>query len=154
MAVTIRVIKLYNTIVAADQGQAELLESLSPGGEYKAVFTQERNPRFHRKAFALASIGFDAWDPPKDKEYRGRPIEKNFESFRNELTIQAGFYTPVFKVNGDLRLVPDSWSWAKTDQLKFEAMYSAFIDVILKTVLTQYSKDDLEKVVEEVLRLA
>ena len=152
MATEIRVRKLYNAIVPADKAQAEVMEKLKPNGEYKAVFTQERNGPFHRKAFALASVGFDAWTPPDDKGFRGRKVEKNFDSFRDELTIRAGFYTPVYKFDGSLRLIPDSWSWGSADQVKFEEMYSKFIDVILQDVLTNYTRGDLDRVVSEVLR--
>lgn len=138
----------------ADKAQAELLEQLNPNGEYKAVISQERNGQFHRKAFALANIGFQAWEPPEDREYRGKPILKEFESFREELTIRAGFYDPCWTMKGEMRLKPHSWSWGATDQEKFERMYSAFIDVILRDILTNYTKSDLEYQVEQVLRFA
>ena len=154
MAVEIYLRKLYDTLCPADSAQAKLMESLSPNGEYKAVLSRPRNPYFHRKAFALASVGFDAWEPPAEKLYQGRPVVKNFDAFRDDLTIQAGFSDAVWTLDGEMRLIPHSWSWGKTDQLKFEAMYSAFIDVILRDILTNYTKDDLDQVVHEVLRFS
>ena len=154
MAIEVYLRKLYDTLVPVDQAQALEMDKLQPNGEYKAVFTQPRHPAFHRKAFALAQIGFDVWEPPVDKSYHGKPVLKEFEVFREELTILAGFYDVTWKINGKMKLTAHSWSWGKTDQLKFEAMYSAFIDVIIRDILTNYSKDDLEHQVEQVLRFS
>ena len=154
MAVEIYLRKLWDTLAPADSAQAELLESLKPNGEYKAIISQPRNPIFHRKAFALANIGFQAWEPPANREHNGKPILKEFESFREELTIRAGFYDVTWTMGGKMRLKAHSWSWGATDQEKFERMYSAFIDVILRDVLSGYTKDDLEQQVEQILRFS
>jgi hypothetical protein len=151
MAVEIFFRKLHHVLVPADLAQMELMEALKPNGEYKAVLTQPRHPLFHRKAFALTKVGYDAWEPPAERQYKGRPILKSFESFRDEMTIRAGFYDVVWNMKGEMRLIPHSWSWGATDQEKFERMYSAFIDVILRDVLRGYSKDDLEDQVQRVL---
>lgn len=154
MAIEIFFRKLYNSLAPADAAQAELMENLKPNAEYRAVLSQPRNPVFHRKAFALANIGFQAWDPPTDREYYGRPILKEFSTFRDELTIRAGFYDVTWTIDGHMRLKPHSWSWAEADQEKFERMYSAFIDVLLRDVLHNYTKDDLEYQVEQILRFS
>lgn len=152
MAVEIYMRKLYNTFVPCDIAQMEVFETLPMNGEYRATLTQPRNPLFHRKAFALAKIGFDAWEPPAERQYKGRPILKNFESFRDELTIRAGFFDPVWKANGELRLVPHSWSWGAADQEKFERMYSAFVDVLLLDMAPKgYTQDALEDHVNTLL---
>jgi len=154
MAVEIYLRKLYDTLVPCDQAQAEVLERLKPNAEYKAVFTQPRNPGFHRKAFALAQIAFDAWEPPKDKEYNGKPIMKEFEAFREELTVLAGFYDVTWTLAGKMKLRAHSWAWGAADQLKFEEMYQGFITVILRDILTGYTKDDLDATVDKILRFA
>lgn len=154
MAVEIFFKKMYDSLVPADKAQLELMERLKPGGEYKAVLTQPRNIGFHRKAFALANLAFEHWSPPADKEYNGLPILKNFDFFRDELTILSGFYDVVWTIGGKMKLVPHSWSWGAADQEKFERMYSAFIDVILRDILTTYTKEDVDRVVAEVLRFA
>jgi len=153
MAIEIYVRKVNNILMPSDIAQAELLDGLKPNSDYKAILTQPRNPLFHRKAFALSNIGFNAWIPPDDRQYKGRSIAKNFDSFRDELTIRAGFFDPVWKIGGEMRLKPHSWSWGETDQEKFERMYSGFIDVILRDVLSSklYTQQELERQVELVL---
>lgn len=152
MAIEIFLRKLYDSFVPADKAQLEVMEQLSPNGEYKAVLTKPRNYGFHRKAFALAKAGFDAWEPPEERCYNGKPIEKNFKSFREELTIRAGYYDVVWTLAGKMRTVPHSWSWSNADQTKFEEMYNAMFNVLLQEVLTNYTKDDLEELVEELLK--
>lgn len=151
MATTLYLRKLYNSFVPLDLATAELMEGLKPNAEFKAELSQPRNLLFHRKAFALASIGFAAWEPPIDREYNGKPILKNFDSFRDELTIRAGFYDVTWTLDGKMRLKPHSWSWGKADEEKFQRMYSAFVDVILRDVLTNYTEDELHNHVSKVL---
>lgn len=154
MAVEVMVRKLYDSIVPVDAANAELFEDLKPNGQYKAVFTQPRNALFHRKAFALLKVAFDAWDMPM-REHNGQPVAKNFEQFRNDVTILAGFYKVVFNYKGDFRLISKSWSYAGMDQTEFEALYSKLIDVILGNILnSHYTREDLDRLVENVLRFA
>ena len=138
----------------ADSANMEVMECFTNGQDYKAILTQPRNPGFHRKAFALAKVAFKAWEPPENIDWNDRIIGKDFDSFRDMLTIKAGYYKPVWNLDGEMILKPDSWSFAKTDQLKFEKMYSAFIDVILQDILTNYTEDDLDFQVEQVLRFS
>jgi hypothetical protein len=151
MATEIFVRKLYNCVVPADEAQAELFELLKPNSEYKAVFSQARSAAFHRKAFALANIGFEAWNPPEGQEYNGKPVLKTFEAFRESLTISAGFYDVTWTLEGRMKLKAHSWSWGAADQEKFERMYQAFITVILENILHNYTKEDLDEHVSRVL---
>lgn len=116
-----------------------------------------RNPKFHRKMFALLAVGFDSWEPDRKRfSYNGRAIEKNFERFREQVLILAGHYDQVFSLRGDrMELVAKSISYAAMDDSEFEALYSAVIDVLLREVCTRYSgRAELEAVAEQVLRFA
>ena len=153
MALEIYVRKVNDVLVPSDIAQSELLEGIKPYSDYKAVLSQSRHPLFHRKAFALASIGFKYWTPPDEREYKGRTILKNFEAFRNDLTIRAGFFDPVWTIAGKMELKAHSWSWAKTDQEKFERMYSGFIDVIFRDILSskRFTYEELQRQVDIIL---
>lgn len=153
MAIEVRVRKLYCSIVPVDAANAELFEDLTPNGEYKAVLTQERNPKFHRKAFALLKAIYDAWETPV-LMHKGQPVKKNMERLRKDLTILAGYYDVLFKYDGTMVLEAHSWAFANMDDETFGAMYSKLIDVALSKILTGYTKDDLEYHVERILRFA
>jgi hypothetical protein len=115
------------------------INKLEPGEiiNFEAIFP--RNGRFHRKFFAMLNFAFEAWEPNRSrKSYRGMPVAKNFERFRKDVVIQAGFYEQTFDLQGNMQLEAQSISFANMDDNEFEAVYSAVVDVILNKVLTTY----------------
>ena len=142
--------KLRYAFVPADQVSSDIMEDMGMNAEFKAVLTKPRNIKYHRKFFALVNYAFDNWEMPVS-QYKGIPIKKNRERFRNDLTIMAGFGYPVVNIKGEVRYKAKSISFAKMDETEFEKLYSRFVDVILHKVLTNYKKHDLEHVVQQVL---
>jgi phenylpropionate dioxygenase-like ring-hydroxylating dioxygenase large terminal subunit len=129
------------------------VKRLEAGELVKVSFKIERNGKFHRKFFAMLNVGFEAWDPGRThKTHKGMPVQKNFEQFREDVTILAGFYEQTFDLQGRLVLKAKSISFANMEQAEFERVYSAVADVLLNHVLTNYTRADLDEVVEKVLR--
>jgi hypothetical protein len=126
---------------------------LEPGEMAQVELVFPRNSRFHRKFFALLNLGFDAWEPPRQrKTYKGLPVVKNFECFREEVIIAAGFYEQTFGLNGRLKLTAKSISFAQMDDLEFERVYSAVANVLLAGVLLRYAgRDELDGVIDRLL---
>lgn len=113
-----------------------------------------RNYQFHKKLFALLTVGFDAWEPDRKRySYKGKPIQKNFERFREQVIILAGYYDQVFDLRtSKMEMVAKSISYAAMDDAQFEELYSAVVDVILREVCTTYAgRDELDAVVERVM---
>lgn len=129
------------------------LMSLEAGELAEIEFVIPRNPKFHRKFFAMLNFAFDAWEPDrKRKTYKGRPVEKNFEQFREDILILAGFSEQTFNLRGEMRLKAKSISFANMDDEEFERVYSAVVDVILKNVLSTYAnREELDAVVSRVM---
>ena len=121
--------------------------SLAEGSVFKASITQPRNYKFLKKFFALIKFSYDAWDKP---ETQG--AAKSFDVYRDELIVLSGHYDTVFSLYGNFKLVAKSISFAKMDEKTFSELYSAAIDVILTHVLKNYTKEDLDDVVENILR--
>lgn len=121
----------------------DALEGLK-NGVYGVKITKQRNGKHHRKFFALLNFAYQNWDIEEG--------HKDFEAFRENITILAGHYKQVWDFNGNLTLRAKSISFGKMDQVEFDKFYSKVLDVILKNVLRNYSKDDLEHVVLELLR--
>lgn len=131
--------------------------SAEPGEIFTVETTFPRNYKFHKKMFALLSVGFDSWEPDRKRfNYNGRAIEKNFERFREQVLIMAGHYDQVFSLRGDkMELVAKSISYAAMDDAEFETLYSAVIDVLLREVCVRYkNRAELEAVVERVMGFA
>ena len=116
-----------------------------------------RNYKFHKKLFALLTVGFDCWEPDRKRfSYNRRTIEKNFDRFREQVLILAGHYDQVFSLRGDkMELIARSISYASMDDAEFEALYSAVIDVLLSEVCSRYSgREELEAVADKVIGFA
>ena len=136
--------------VPADADEAEKVVRFKSGGVVRAKFTQFRNYDFHKKFFAMLKVGFDAWEPP-ELEHNGLPVQKNFERFRKDCTIAAGFYDPVANLRGEVRAEAQSISFGSMTQEDFEKVYSAVVDVLLSRVLKNYTRADLDRVVNELM---
>jgi hypothetical protein len=135
--------RIWKRIIGMEPGELAQVEMVVP-----------RNSKFHRKFFALLTVGFEHWQSGrKHKSYKGRPVEKNFDTFREDITVLAGFYEQHFDVRGRMKLKAKSISFAAMDDVEFERLYGAVADVLLSHVLTTYAgRDELDEVVEKVMR--
>lgn len=138
-------------LVPMDDAAQQYITKLKLGDMLRIKVTKVNNPAFHRKLFALLNVGFEAWEP-EEKTYKGQVIQKNFEQFRNDCVILAGFYDTTITLKGDVRLTAKSLSFSSMEHDERETLYNSIINVLLQRVLTSYTKDDLEEVVARVLR--
>lgn len=135
----------------ADTTAEEALQGL-PDGAVMAEITRPRNPAFHRKAFSMLRFAYDNWEPKQLPDYRGQAVAKSFERFRHDITILAGYGRPVVNMRGDVRIEPESLSYASMSEDTFEAWYSATIDALLRTVFAGQQKAELEQRINEFMR--
>lgn len=138
--------RFWNRVVRAEPGELFTLETIFP-----------RNYEFHKKFFVLLTVGFDAWVPDRKRyAYRGMVIQKNFDRFREQVLILAGYYDQVFSLSGDrMEMVAKSISFAKMDDLEFDTLYQSVVTVLLEKVLTTYKgREELDAVVQRILGFA
>jgi len=148
-------VKMPNgSLMPAQESDRELLKHVKVGQVCRLQLSRVRNYQFHRKYFALLNLAFDYWEPPehgKGSAWREKiPVEKNFERFRRDLIILAGYYEATFRLNGDIRIEARSISFGAMDEDEFEELYNATISVIVKHVLQNYSDDMLKSIMSEV----
>lgn len=128
------------------------IQSLEAGELASAEFVIPRNSKFHRKLFALLNLGFEAWEPGrKHKTYKGVPVLKEFEQFREDVTILAGYYEQSWGINGRMKVKAKSISFANMEQDEFERLYDAVATVLLEHVLTKYGRAELDETVAKIL---
>lgn len=134
--------KLPNgTLAPIDDEQREMVDKLKPGAWVRCKVTRIRNAGFFKKWWHLARYAYDIWsDTMPTMEWRGQRVQPDIERFRQDLTILAGHYKPVFNARGEVRVEAASLQWSKMDEATFEKFYSATINAILQKVL---SRDDL-----------
>jgi hypothetical protein len=159
------------TVVQTDRGLAGMgdqserdysrfqsfVRNLGVGEFFLFRYWRPRNPKFHRKFFALLNYAFDHWEPAEGRrrlKHHGVPIEKNFEIFRKHITILAGYYTATYDLRGRLHLEAKSIAFDKMDDTEFEQLYAKVVDVLIKHVLTNYKHEDVDRVVENLERFA
>lgn len=147
----IMLIKTPTGLVPMGESSQEKCRKLKLGQLYRVELVRPRNPRFHRKFMALVGVGFDAWEPPQ-REFNGLPLQKNFERFRKDLVIATGRYDAYVNLRGEARLDAQSIAFGNMQEDEFEALYSDVINVLLQRVLQHYRRQDLERVVENILR--
>lgn len=135
----------------SDETEAEKVKTFAMGEIVRAEVKRMRNPMFHRKFMAMLRIGFDAFEVPEGTEYKGYPVQKEFEQFREDVTIAAGYCNVFYRIDGSYRVKAKSISFAKMKQDEFEQLYSNVANVLLQKILKNYTRLDLDEVVHRVL---
>lgn len=133
----------------------KFVDELEAGEFFRLTYKRERNPKFHRKLFAMLKLAFDAWEPEKGRKrltYKGAPIEKDFDQFRRDMLIRAGFYVAKYDAKGRVMLEAQSISFANMDDERFAEVYEAVLKVCLTDILTNYTRADADRVIEEMQR--
>lgn len=112
-----------------------------------------RNSKYHRKFFAMLNLAYEMWEPNRKwKSYKGVAVQKNFERFRSDVLIQAGYYSQTFDLDGNMKLEPISISFAAMDDIAFERVYSSCLDVLLEKVLITYKdRAEVDAVIEKMM---
>lgn len=142
----------------ANAESSEYTEKCKQGQLLNCDVSKPRNPKFHRKFWALIDTAFNWWVPPYQEttlleEKYGRP-EANRDRFRKELTIMAGFAEPVINLKGEYRLEAKSISFANMDDDEFAEVYNRTIDAALKILPKNISRDDVDNAVNNILSFA
>ena len=138
-------------LIPADQQSAEAVAKLKLGQGVKVTMTRSRNIGHHRKLFALLNLAYEAWEPA-EQIYKGERVAKNFDQFRNDLVVLAGYGEASYNLRGEVRVRAKSLSFASMSQDEFESLYQSVVQVVLSKILTNYTRDDLDEVIERVLR--
>ena len=136
----------------ADPKTEEFHAKIKLGGTIHGDFKQMRNAGFHRKLFALFNLAFEYWEPVEINHKYGVP-EKNFERFRKDLTILAGHYHIVVRLDGTAKPEADSISFGNMDQDTFDKLYNNVLNVILKkiSVLKEMGAEEVNELVDKFL---
>jgi hypothetical protein len=137
-------------LVPCDPQAAEFIAKMKVGAGVRATVTQQRNVKFHRKLFALLNLAFDHWEPVA-ATYKGQVVGKNFDQFRNDITVLAGYYEMAVNLRGETRLTAKSISFGSMGQDEFDALYSAIVSVVLARILTNYTPEQLDSVMDQLL---
>lgn len=124
----------HGTLAPMDEEGMELIRKIKPGQPVRVKITQPRNAQFHRKFFALLKTGYEYWEPPK-QEWQGHEAVKNFDVYREQVTILAGYREVTYNLDGSVKVVAKSISFTKMSEAEFQHLYRAVYDVIWNKVM-------------------
>lgn len=142
-------------LIPATEEAGDALKKIKVGTPLSVELRRIRNYKFHKKMFALFKLAFEVWEPVTPLEYKGLPVAKDFERFRKDMTILAGFYKPVYNVRGELRLEAESLSFSSMAEDRFEKVFRAVLNVVWNRVLRNAgyeTESEVERVVDELMR--
>lgn len=130
----IQVIKLQGGVLAPlDELESEELKSLKNGEQYEIEIIRTRNPAFHRKVFAFFKFCFNHWAADKT-EWRYFDERTQFDTFRKNLTVLAGYKVASYTIDGRMRVEAQSLSYGNMEQDEFERCYSALINAAMQNI--------------------
>lgn len=99
-------------------------------------------------------MAYDNWEPGEINTKFGA-VEKNFNQFREDTTILAGYYEQYFRVDGSYRVRAKSISFAKMENEEFSNLYNKTLTVLIKNVYKgKLSPEELDVIVEKYLEFA
>lgn len=146
--------KTQSGLVPSGPEDIEWYNKLKPGQLVTGEWKKKQNSKFHEKLWCLLLVGFENWQPAAiEVKIAGLPIvpEKNFDRFRKDLTILAGYYEVVERLDGSTRIEAKSLSFDKMTAEEREDIYSKFIDVLLANVYQGYDRKDVDQIVSDYL---
>lgn len=144
----------------ADDEAQEQCRKYKLGSLSKLDIKQMRNGAFFRKWWALVKLGYDYFsDSCEQHTHKGQQVLPNFERFRKDITILAGFHHAVWNVNGEMRLEADSLAWGSMTEETFGKLYDATIQVLLNKVFNgkrvqAWTEQELRSVIDDIERFA
>lgn len=152
--------KASTGLIPACEEASDWLRKKKLGATILVEPREPRNGAFFRKWWALVKLGYDYWsESVATIEYKGEPVRPEFDRFRKDVTISAGFYHPVVNLKGEIRIEPESLKWASMSEERFTQLYDATIQVLLQRVFNgkvcpTWSEAELRSVAEQILQFA
>jgi len=151
----VKLIKTLSGLIPYEPTTEAWYQKIKHGAVIHSDFKLMRNPGFHKKMFSLFNLAFEYWEPGEINSKYGKP-EKNFERFRKDLTILAGYFLIVIRLDGTAKPEADSLSYGNMEPEVFEACYNNILTVILKRipVLDKMTKEEIDELVDRFLAFA
>jgi hypothetical protein len=142
--------KSRGALFPATEEAAEWMQSIPNGDTVRGQMTRPRNIAFHRKFFALLNVSYNNWPRPEIETPYG-PATCSRDKFRNDVIVLAGHGEPECNVKGEWRMKAKSIAFASMDEDEFGRLYNDTLNVILEKFLPNWTGDEMENAVSQVL---
>lgn len=130
------------------------LKDMEPGEFLKVKVTHPRSLPFHRKFMKMVRFAFEQWEPEKERKrlkYKGMVILKDFDAFREDMTILAGYGVPKFDARGRVYWKAKSLAFDEMEDEEFAKVYAAVYEAIYRHVFVAkgYTRETFSEVLAE-----
>lgn len=122
--------------------EVERLNRFKTGEQYEIELKLTRNPQFHRKVFAFFNFCFEYWTA-ENTQWENLDTSAQFDEFRKNLTILAGYYDLVTTIRGETRCRAKSLAFSEMDQEEFELCYKALINAAIKNIFNNTTDENI-----------
>ena len=123
--------QLNGSFIPESDQDKEVCKRFKAGDVMKAKVSKPRNPKFHRKFFALLNITFE-----------NQAKHQNFDHFRKYVICCTGRYDEVPSKKG-IMIFPHSISFASMSELEFTELYEEALSVC--SLIIKVDKDQLNQ---------
>ena len=127
-------------LMASDRRSTEELLKFKDGDIVSAVIKRPRNPKHHRKLFAMLQI---VWESSAVQD-RYPKLENLLDAIKDA----TGHVETFRKVNGEVLTKPKSINFESMDQAAFEEFYAQAVEIIVQYIVPHLNRDDLAREVE------
>lgn len=132
---------------ANDPVSLDVVSTIPVGTTFRVDIFRPRNPAFHRKFMKLCQVAFESWHPGDGP--------KNFDSFRKDLLILAGFRKEYISLaTQEIRFEAESIAFANMAESRFHQVYRAVLNVIWEQIYSKqaaWTRGDLDRLAERIL---
>jgi len=119
----------------AFDADVEALEKIKNGRLVRAKIEQPRNQKFLAKFHVMIDFAFDYWEPVLDPVNNIVPV-KDRETFREQVTIMAGYREAVMGIKG-VRWKARSIAFGSMEEDEFNSVYKAVFSVLWQVALSK-----------------
>lgn len=131
----------HGGLLPATELEEKRMEKFKTGTTYEVEIKESRNPKFHGKVFSFMNFVYQYWSG--ENEFLDEQAQ--FDRFRKDLTILAGYNNKVFNYKGELRLEAKSLSYSSMTQEEFEQLYTALINAASKHMFNGADDNIIDK---------
>ena len=131
-------------LIPVSELEAEKLSRIKTMTLVNAEIKQPRNHQFHKKVFAFFNFCFEHWQCENDCFSH----QKQFDVFRAQLTVLAGYYDTYHKIGGGVRVEAKSISYSAMTQDDFEQFFIALTNTAMKHIFKSADENIYTQLIE------
>jgi len=132
-------------LIPSSEIDVEKMTKFKTGEYYPVDIKLCRNPQFHRKVMAFFTFCMEYWAGEQVMEFGSHSAQ--FDRFRYDLTILAGYYIQTTRIDGSVRLEAKSIAFGNMEEEEFRELYTALINAASKHIF----KDPSESIYNQLL---